>query len=115
MYQVGDCCRFQLRCKPCFYQPALCKLQVMLRRFYRPEDISRDSAYTAEFTDVYESEETLAVPLDDVVSKCSVLAPGQPITGEPARAPSVSEAISEFLLPQHHCDASSSNVRIVFE
>lgn len=56
-------------------------MQVTLRRFYRPEDISRDIAYSAEYTDVYESKETLAVPLDDVVSKCSVLPPGQPITG----------------------------------
>jgi hypothetical protein len=68
-------------------------MQVTLRRFYRPEDISRDIAYAAEYTDVYESKETLAVPLDDVVSKCSVLPPGQPITGAiiyimlPARLP----------------------------
>lgn len=55
--------------------------QVTLRRFYRPEDISRDAAYGAAFTDVYESEETLAVPLDTVVSKCSVLPPGETITG----------------------------------
>lgn len=55
--------------------------QVTLRRFYRPEDISRDAAYRAAFTDVYKSEETLAVPLDTVVSKCSVLPPGETITG----------------------------------
>lgn len=57
--------------------------QVTVRRFYRPEDISRDAAYTAAFTDVYESGEQLAVPLDSVVAKCRVLPPGEALTGAP--------------------------------
>lgn len=72
-----------VRCCIAFSTGAI-QMQVTLRRFYRPEDISRDVAYNAEFTDLYESQETLAVALDDVVSKCSVLPPGQPITGASA-------------------------------
>ena len=56
-------------------------LATQVRRYYRPEDISRDAAYSSEFTDVYESSETTAVPLDAVVAKCQVLPPGAPLTG----------------------------------
>lgn len=56
--------------------------QLTVQRFYRPEDVSRKVAYTAPFTDVYESEEHVIVDLDHVVAPCHVLAPGKALPGE---------------------------------
>lgn len=52
------------------------KVQVM--RFYRPEDISQDQAYKADFWDVYASKEELAVDVDSIVSKCKVATANRP-------------------------------------
>lgn len=55
--------------------------QLTVLRYYRPEDVSRDAAYTAAFTDVYQSDDSQVVDLDDVVGRCHVLPPGAPLTG----------------------------------
>lgn len=53
----------------------------LLRRLWRPEDISRDAAYKASFSEVYSSEEQQLVELDAIVGKCSVLPAGSPLPG----------------------------------
>ena len=52
--------------------------KVEVRRFYRPEDISQQQAYEADFWDVYASEEKLQVDVSGIVSKCSVSLEEQP-------------------------------------
>lgn len=47
--------------------------KVVVQRFYRPDDISQEQAYKADFWDVYASDETVEVEIGDIVSKCSVL------------------------------------------
>jgi hypothetical protein len=47
-----------------------------VRRFYRPEDTSRDAGYRASFSEVYASEEILNVDVSDVVGRCRVLPAG---------------------------------------
>lgn len=50
-----------------------------LRRFYRPEDVSRDQAYrAASFHEVYASEEQVTVGVEDVVGRCTVVPEGRP-------------------------------------
>ena len=44
-------------------------------RFYRPDDISQEEAYRADYWDVYASNEKLKVSVGDLVSKCSVSLP----------------------------------------
>ena len=46
--------------------------KVTLKRFYRPEDISIDTAYRANLYEVYASDETQSVEVDSFVGKCSV-------------------------------------------
>ena len=46
--------------------------KVTLKRFYRPEDISIDTAYKANLYEVYASDETQSVEVDSFVGKCSV-------------------------------------------
>ena len=46
--------------------------KVTLKRFYRPEDISIDTAYRANLYEVYASVETQSVEVDSFVGKCSV-------------------------------------------
>ncbi len=52
--------------------------KVEVRRFYRPEDISQQQAYQADFWDVYASSEKLDVEVSSIVSKCSVSLEEQP-------------------------------------
>ena len=52
-------------------------------RFYRPEDISQDNAYKADFWDVYASNEQLTVDVADIIGKCSVTTPAAPGTSLP--------------------------------
>ena len=65
--------------------PAAAEGQVTVQRYYRPEDVSRDAAYTAAFTDVYLSDDRAVVELGDVVGRCHVLPPGSPLAGAPPR------------------------------
>ena len=44
-------------------------------RFYRPDDISQEEAYRADYWDVYASSEKLMVSVSDIVSKCCVSLP----------------------------------------
>ena len=46
--------------------------KVEVLRFYRPEDISQDEAYRADYWDVYASKEAVWVAVDSIVSKCRV-------------------------------------------
>ena len=46
--------------------------KVTLKRFYRPEDISIDTAYRANLYEVYASDETQFVEVDSFVGRCSV-------------------------------------------
>ncbi|DBB09374.1 TPA: hypothetical protein ACH3X3_007949 [Trebouxia sp. C0006] len=46
--------------------------KVTLKRFYRPEDISIDTAYRANLYELYASDETQSVEVDSFVGKCSV-------------------------------------------
>ena len=55
-----------------------CKVEML--RFYRPDDISQQEAYQADYWDVYASSEKLMVSVSDIVSKCSVSLPN--IAGE---------------------------------
>eukprot|EP00878_Enallax_costatus_P028542 GHUV01030833.1.p2 GENE.GHUV01030833.1~~GHUV01030833.1.p2 ORF type:complete len:136 (+),score=30.76 GHUV01030833.1:516-923(+) len=59
--------------------------KIMIQRFYRPEDISKDLAYKSEFWDVYASPEPPSsgrcewvqwVDVDMVVRKCAARAVG---------------------------------------
>ena len=47
-------------------------------RFYRPEDISQQQAYKADFWDVYASEEKVQVDVSSIVRKCTVSLEEQP-------------------------------------
>jgi DNA (cytosine-5)-methyltransferase 1 len=50
---------------------------ITVTRYWRPEDISEDCAYTSEsYHDVYASEETVTVDLEDVVRPVSVVPTG---------------------------------------
>lgn len=51
---------------------------VVVKRFWRPEDISAEKAYTADWWEVYASDEERSLHLDDVLSKCRVVAAGHP-------------------------------------
>ncbi|XP_006847211.2 DNA (cytosine-5)-methyltransferase 1B [Amborella trichopoda] len=46
--------------------------KLKVRRFYRPEDIGTEKAYTADIREVYYSEEICTVPLDMLEGKCEV-------------------------------------------
>ncbi|XP_070669921.1 DNA (cytosine-5)-methyltransferase 1-like isoform X2 [Malus domestica] len=46
--------------------------QVKVRRFFRPEDISVEKAYCSDIREVYYSEETHLVTVDDIEGKCEV-------------------------------------------
>ncbi|XP_077231680.1 DNA (cytosine-5)-methyltransferase 1B-like isoform X2 [Tasmannia lanceolata] len=46
---------------------------VKVRRFYRPEDISSEKAYSSDVRDVYYSEEVLSVPVETIEGKCEVI------------------------------------------
>lgn len=46
--------------------------RLSVRRFFRPEDISAEKAYTADVREVYYSEMTAEVTLDSVNGKCEV-------------------------------------------
>ena len=50
--------------------------RVEVKRFFRPEDISRERAYAASFHEVYASEDLLTLDLDDVVGPCTVVPAG---------------------------------------
>lgn len=52
-----------------------------LRRMWRPEDISKDAAYRASFSEVYASEEQQSVDLEAIMGKCRVLPAGSPLPG----------------------------------
>nr|WDW19225.1 DNMT protein [Humulus lupulus] len=46
--------------------------QVKVRRFYRPEDISSQKAYVSDIREVYYSEETHVMTVDNIEGKCEV-------------------------------------------
>ncbi|RVW55299.1 DNA (cytosine-5)-methyltransferase 1A [Vitis vinifera] len=46
---------------------------VKLRRFFRPEDISAEKAYTSDIREVFYSEETHFVPVEMIEGKCEVI------------------------------------------
>ena len=46
--------------------------QVEVLRFYRPEDISQEQAYKADYWDVYASSERVLIEADCIVSSCCV-------------------------------------------
>jgi len=52
-----------------------------LRRMWRPEDISKDAAYRASFSEVYASEEQQSVDLEAIVGKCRVMPAGTSLPG----------------------------------
>lgn len=47
-------------------------LELKVRRFYRPEDISATKAYSSDIREVYYSEDTLTVPMEILEGKCEV-------------------------------------------
>lgn len=47
-------------------------------RFYRPEDVSQQQAYQADFWDVYASSEKVQVDVSAIVGKCTVSLEEQP-------------------------------------
>lgn len=46
--------------------------QIILRRFFRPEDIGTEKAYTADIREVYYSNETATVEVTAIKGKCEV-------------------------------------------
>ncbi|RVW55300.1 DNA (cytosine-5)-methyltransferase 1A [Vitis vinifera] len=48
-------------------------IQVQVRRFFRPEDISAEKAYCSDIREVYYSEETHSVPVETIEGKCEVM------------------------------------------
>jgi DNA (cytosine-5)-methyltransferase 1 len=51
--------------------------RIAVRRFWRPEDISLEAAYSAaSFSDVYASDEVVTVDADEVFGKCAVVPAG---------------------------------------
>lgn len=64
-----------------------------MRRFFRPEDVSRDHAYGTEWSEVYAGpEEEEAVPVDLIVGKCSVRLGRAPAAAAAAAAGTSEEA-----------------------
>lgn len=53
-------------------QPTPKSALVKVRRFYRPEDISAEKAYSSDIREVYYSEEFLTVPVEMIEGKCEV-------------------------------------------
>ena len=47
--------------------------KLALKRYYRPEDVSVKHAYEAALNEVFSSDETLDVGIDDLEGRCSVL------------------------------------------
>ncbi|XP_073311482.1 DNA (cytosine-5)-methyltransferase 1B-like [Primulina huaijiensis] len=47
-------------------------VQVKVRRFYRPEDISVAKAYSSDIRELFYSEEMLTVPVDMIEGKCEI-------------------------------------------
>ncbi len=48
--------------------------KLLVRRFWRPEDISWDLAYRTSFEEIFaDAGPEVAVALDDVIGTCSVL------------------------------------------
>ena len=50
--------------------------RVEVRRFYRPEDISKEHAYGADFREVYASDELVLLDMDQIVGPCTVVPAG---------------------------------------
>ena len=46
--------------------------KIEVQRFWRPDDISQEQAYKADFWDVYASNEQIVVDKSEIVSKCIV-------------------------------------------
>ncbi|KAJ0039655.1 hypothetical protein Pint_27589 [Pistacia integerrima] len=46
--------------------------QIKVRRFYRPEDISAEKAYSSDIREVYYSEETHVISVEAIEGKCEV-------------------------------------------
>ncbi|RDY07106.1 DNA (cytosine-5)-methyltransferase 1, partial [Mucuna pruriens] len=46
--------------------------QVKIRRFFRPEDVSNEKAYSSDIQEVYYSEETHIISIQSVEGKCEV-------------------------------------------
>ncbi|CAB4264150.1 unnamed protein product [Prunus armeniaca] len=53
-------------------RPEIESTQVKVRRFFRPEDISVEKAYSSDIREVYYSEETHIVSVDNIERKCEV-------------------------------------------
>ncbi|KAL7082283.1 hypothetical protein ACP275_14G089700 [Erythranthe tilingii] len=47
-------------------------VRVKVRRFFRPDDVSLDKAYSSDIREVYYSEEMHAVPVDVIEGKCEI-------------------------------------------
>ncbi|KAH6821437.1 methyltransferase 1 [Perilla frutescens var. hirtella] len=47
-------------------------VRVKVRRFFRPEDISLEKAYSSDIREVYFSEEMHTIPLDVIEGKCEI-------------------------------------------
>ncbi|KAL0387277.1 UNVERIFIED_CONTAM: DNA (cytosine-5)-methyltransferase 1B [Sesamum radiatum] len=47
-------------------------VRVKVRRFFRPEDISSEKAYSSDIREVYYSEEMHTVPVDVIEGKCEI-------------------------------------------
>ncbi|KAF5176508.1 DNA (cytosine-5)-methyltransferase [Thalictrum thalictroides] len=45
---------------------------VKVRRFFKPEDISSEKAYTSDIREVYYSEQVLTVPVEKIEGKCEI-------------------------------------------
>ncbi|KAG6384838.1 hypothetical protein SASPL_153657 [Salvia splendens] len=47
-------------------------IQVKVRKFFRPEDVSSEKAYSSDIREIYYSEEMHTIPLDVIEGKCEV-------------------------------------------
>ncbi|CAN4101552.1 unnamed protein product [Withania somnifera] len=53
-------------------QAKLDSSNIKVRRFFRPEDISSDKAYSSDIREIYYSEEIHTVPVETIKGKCEV-------------------------------------------
>ncbi len=51
--------------------------EITVRRFFRPEDISPDTAYRSSYFDVLASSETVDIDVDLVIRPCKVVPEGE--------------------------------------
>ncbi|PIA45611.1 hypothetical protein AQUCO_01600078v1 [Aquilegia coerulea] len=66
------CQMLDIEAPKAFDQSTAESTQVKVRRFFKPEDISTEKAYTSDIREVYYNEEILTVPVKKIEGKCEI-------------------------------------------